>query len=217
MFHQRFDAQIKGKPKRIGILGERHLYNDRESSFARNIVRDYDNFGAEKCAHISTFEKSLITVAGLTFIPYALAHYLKHDDLSEDAEDYAKRVSKNIIPLDVMVNPLKVLGLSLYTLAVSPILIPRRMFESKEENLRKRMNKEDLLIKGEKRGSLMNFLGDVDKRDAHMAKTAYDFLSHDENNNLLINCGMNHVPGIRRNLEKLTEKFELVSTERCYY
>lgn len=47
MRYKQFLTTVDGEEKRLGILGECHLYTTQESRFAEDIVTQFDNFAVE--------------------------------------------------------------------------------------------------------------------------------------------------------------------------
>ena len=47
MRYLEYAATIEKRPKRLGVLGETHIYTPEETAFAEQIVPTYNNIGAE--------------------------------------------------------------------------------------------------------------------------------------------------------------------------
>jgi len=231
MFHQEFNARLNGRTKKIGILGEVHAYTETESDFANRQVSNYTTIGVElpsSNSYLGCITTLPFILAGVAIsTPFILAAHLleknlfpqaypKRNPFIKNAREHAKDLNKRVVNLDGLINPLKTNARLIWGTFLAPYSAYKIYFgrKSTEEKYKKW---EETLIEGgypENLGWWIYWTADIKKRDKHMAQKATEFL-RTESDEILINCGMTHALGIRRNLEQMTENLTLVKTERC--
>ncbi len=191
-----------GLEKKLGILGETHVYRPEETAFSREIISGYDVFASEGSQRLTPRNICL----GMTLLPW---YFLSVPFFKKERRSFrnltalklAKEENKRILYF----NDTKHIGIGkMLMMASIPFVflasLPFLPFIGLYRKITKRQRAEP---EGEGRGiinKIIDYLVSSKKRDSYMAEKTIGYL-HDSNN-LLIGCGLNHMKGIIRNLSE---------------
>ncbi|MDP3733644.1 MAG: hypothetical protein Q8R37_00275 [Nanoarchaeota archaeon] len=219
MKYREYKVNDDGLEKRLGVLGEVHLYNAAESAIAEVIVPTYDTIGMEGSGKSTVFNSLL----ALVYTPSGLAYAAATGRLKSSADQIAKKHHKQIIRLEESENvtfpflqKLSIITMGLISIPLVPFDIYRYLkFGDPScegtEAYQKRLEIE------QKNGLLTKFQNYAFKnnfpiRDAMMADKAIEILQT-RSNNVLVICGKKHFPGVTAHLQKKLDLEERASFE----
>ncbi len=196
------DEALWNPYKKLGILGEMHLYTETESEFAREMVEGYNVVGVEGTSRPDMLDK----IIGLLYKPFCRAYgEVTGRSKNYTALKWAKELGKKIIRLEDGVKrfslsqKLTQLNISLNSFLLSPF-IPLLFKEHPE-----------LIEEIEKLNDpYSDYAANLEGRNKIMAEKSIEILKKGENKDLLIVCGEAHVPGI---LDILYDKMVLEKVE----
>lgn len=209
MEYVEYIGKASSSEKRLGILGEVHIFDENETRMAEHIVPEYDTIAGEGIGHNPFFVNFASFLSVPLFIAYTLG--IKNRTLdNRTTEDIAKSYGKKIVELEnlsksfsplqkaafvtqgavkSLISPFLFINLKLFG---DPNLIGSKAYEIEEK--RKKENGFFYRLENYPLHSVRP------KRDKNMAETAIEYFRN-HNENLLISCGRNHLEGIVRNFE----------------
>lgn len=207
MLYQEFLVRENGQDKKLGILGETHLYRAEETELAREIVPEFKNIALE-----GSSKSDSIQMIGYLFLPATIAYAAATQrsfpllkkfpflDYHEDTEDIARRMKKNIHYLEEDLDEQFSLGQKIAlatcvfgTIPLTPFIYAR--YKLREEKVQSAPENTTSITY-----RLANALADVARRDEVMAARSATLLR--SRDNLLINCGEVHIVGIIDHLNR---------------
>lgn len=210
MRYKEFKVRDNGLEKKLGILGDTHIYTFDEFEFAEDVLLNYDNI-----AHEGSKKKSLyLALTSLLMIPQLIGLVAGTDRsiTHPPAKEIAKSYHKNIHHIEnnfSTICPLKQkIALTLYALVSIP-LSPFTFYNCKKygdpftpgtEAYKKRKEMQNKKKSKISRFLISGYKGTIPIRDSEMASQATELLKGMDN--LLIVCGERHLDGIVKNLHK---------------
>ena len=203
-YHEFAATSPTGQTKKFGILGENHIYTQQESYFARQVVQGYDTIAREGKSKITLFE----ALAGVLLLPQyaaviaATKRSLKYPNVGTLAKEY----QKNLVRLENDEGkswPLKdkirlILG-ALATIPLTPFIYFYLRKHPEELKFTPRKDKKN------------------ENREQVMADGSLEELQKPENNDLLVNTGLNHAPGILDRMKQKLSSLGWTLEERTAY
>jgi len=217
MQYYEYLTEVDGLEKKVGILGEIHIYTSLESIFAHSVIPNYETIAMEGPKKGST---PFFFCVGLLYVPVILA-YMAGTNRSFNnptAKAIAKIHRKEIITLEDDTDQLfpftqkLAFGLvGLLSIPISPYLYFKYKmngdpFEHGTKNYEKKMKRKKSLVS---KLTSYAYFNNLEQRDRVMAERSIDLL-RSERDNLLIVCGEAHVPGITENLRKQLDLEEVI-------
>jgi len=202
----------EGLEKKLGILGETHIYTREETELAEDVVPEYDVIGHEG-GRQKAWYLSLIYAVPMRAILAGTRRSLKN----KTAKGIAENLEKKTVSLETGYKLSKTSAIYLGSLAIlGTILSPLLYIESK---LFGRMTEKYYAKKAKKAGKtrrlieskisrldrfLAKYVVDQEERDDLMAARSAELLRQEDN--LLVVCGEGHLQGL---VERLSKDFEL--------
>lgn len=183
-----------GLEKKLGILGETHLYRPEETEFAGEVVKNYDVIASEGSdkKNLSNRLMSLALLPSYLLVsPYL--NYYGRSFHNKNSLEIARQQNKEIKIFDDLKyiglgKKLLIFTLPFFTLAFLPLLPFIYLYNRITKRTSKREKKKGIFSR------ITDYLASRKERDQHMAKKSIDYLQ--ESNNLLIRCGLGHIEGI---------------------
>ncbi|UCD03642.1 MAG: hypothetical protein JSW73_03820 [Candidatus Woesearchaeota archaeon] len=220
MKYKEYLTKLDGTDKKLGILGEAHLYTKDESKFAKELVPNFDIVASE-----GSNREAYLHQIGILYVPLILAYVAATNRSfnNKRAIDIAERHGKKIITLDDSVEELfsipqkLAIGLSgAISIPLSPFIY---VYYKLLNDPSKRNNKAyKRIVERRKKGkkSLSSkffsyaFTKNMNVRDKVMAENSVKILK-ERTGDLLVVCGELHLDGIIDNLQKTLELSEVRS------
>lgn len=185
--------------RRLGIFGEKHLYSQEETNYARTVVPTYNTVALE-----GDQKKSLFwDIVSLIYRPITLAYLsgTKRSPSNQRVRDIAKEQDQRIIYFNdtdskhfSFWQKITLVGLGLLTVPLAPLV---SWYTKKHGG--------DLFKKEGKKKSLisrwMDYAINSSKREKIMADRTAELLSEQNSGDVLANCGEDHLDGIVNNLK----------------
>ncbi len=209
MFYKEFDAVLEGKAKRIGFLGENHIYTLKESDFAYGKVINYSCVGVERVEGFHLAHLCLDTLRQVINVPSDICYEIikgRNPDL-KTAEKHAKDLDKKLVRLDMPIPLYKypmIIALGAASIPFLPLSII--LGNNDEEIYFNEEYPENSAFR------IKSYLGHLKQRDMHMARAAMNHLKSLDN--MLINSGSAHIPGMIRIFRESAD-MRLIREEMC--
>jgi hypothetical protein len=200
-----------GLEKKLGLLGESHLYLPSESKFARKIVKNFDTVayeGSDK-KMISLSVISALAVPGL--LAYAAAtgrwpkncaidiakkYGMKIVRIEDNVDDSFTYKEKMTLALAYIISALKSpFTYGYYKLCGNPDVPGTRAYKAKKSDERKGFGYSALVR-------------NLPERDENMAKNIVEVLEKYKGN-ILVVCGELHLEGVIKNLNSVLDMKEV--------
>ncbi|MBW2963378.1 hypothetical protein KY306_01230 [Candidatus Woesearchaeota archaeon] len=192
---------IKGDfERKLGILGETHCYNKKESDFARKIVKEYNILAVEGSKDIPSAASPLGCVS-ILLAPSIMefSDALERPVSNETAKDIGESEQKKIYYLEpgisYQLSLFKILVLFGFALATVPF-VPWIYYSVKKYGKEIEKANPPASIK-----RIVRYIFDADRRDRLMSKNALKVWNHTKENMLIV-CGLEHLEGIVQNLHQ---------------
>jgi hypothetical protein len=202
MEYQEYKVTFKGGlEKRLGLLGETHIYRPEETEFAREIVKNYDNFASEGSNrdNLSNLVLSLALVPTYFFAkPYfnKTARSFQNKTSGQIAYEQKKKINYfHDTDYVGFGKKLMIAALPVLTLITLPITVP---FAAIYYAFNKDKTKPNPISKIFRKFS--DYLVSMKERDKCMATKTIDYIQNSKD--LLVRCGKAHLTGIYSNLQK---------------
>jgi len=216
MRFKEYNANVSGLEKKLGLLGECHIYTPDESRYAAQVVSQYDTIAME-----GNTKFTFMALIGRLYVPQIIAYTAATNrSLScTTAEQHAKRSGKKIInfedcsKLSLMQHiTLALIGLASMPFAPLFYLQLKKYGDPYERGTKAyevmRQNKEK--SKKSPKMGLIKYAANLKGRDIIMADKTADIISREETSSLLVICGEGHLEGIERRLQG---RFPLTETK----
>ena len=197
MKYRRYVVNFEGLEKRLGILGEIHLYTSEESKIAESLVDKYDHFGIEGSEKPSLY----FSVLRMLILPEIYAHsVVGRSPNNADLESLAKSKNKSVTMLEPEIEKtfslLQKIALFTYV-AISFVSAPFTYLELKKN---RKLQKKNNWIS---RLSNFSIYSNIETRNKIMAQNSIAILRKVDN--LLIVCGEDHFEGLERQLRNIID------------
>jgi len=203
-----YEFLLEGKVKHLTIVGEIHLYNYKESNFAKKLVSNYENVAREgsdnKNLDFLTKTSSFLFTPSLWFYSIGSGRYITnkttyHWALHEGKKIYDLEKGKDSFANNLnLAQKITFLGLSCVAMATAPATY----FEGKNE-----------LLNGDKpelsEGSLVYYAGNISERDMIMTNNIIGILKKGDVDSLLCIVGIAHVEGIEKKLMERVKRMKI--------
>lgn len=210
MKYKEYAVEDGGLEKRLGVLGEIHIYTPEESSFARHVVPTYDTVGMEGSGKPS-LSFSLI---GLLYVPTLLAYALATDrfPLNDTSKTIAQECGKRIIHLEEnegltfsFMQKLALATVGALSIPFSPFDYARAKRDG-DSYIEGTIAYEKRMERKKKNGPMTRlcnyaFKANLAERDEAMAEKTSTILQTSSNNFLVV-CGQEHFDGVVGNLSQ---------------
>lgn len=201
MKYEEYRLRLKGSEleRKLGVLGETHIYRPEETDLAREIVSKYDTVAREG-SNKKNLRQLLLGVSLLPIyllgIPYFKRY--KRSIKNLDAKRIAEEQNKKIVMYEdtSLINlpqTLTLAAIPLLALAAMPFAIPYELIRSvfrKNDQPRTKGFFDRLFEK------ITRYATALDKRDKHMATKTIDYYLSSNTPNILSSCGKKHMNGI---------------------
>jgi len=224
-----YRAEIEGKQKTFGILGETHIYRPEEHFFAERVMDNYDLLAREGGNNNGMYIRDLaILPTTLAFSPAAIIwNFRKTGGLCDmpNVKDIAIGQGKTVYYFEDKLEWWNYLVLPFAGIAFSTLEIISLGLNLFDGSIRE--NGDPYAPKGKKNKYLNedydpskkfpSRIYNIKKRDKYMAEKASEIIGS-INNRVLISCGLKHMKGIESNLWGILHgRIELVKQERPNY
>jgi hypothetical protein len=224
-----FSCEIDGRKKKLGLVGEKHLYNHKEQLFAGELIKRYETLAFEGSVNEprSKIDRILDNVCSTLNYPYIYFYATGSGRRAPHPYDierlknslYNSLLQKEkIIPLIPLEEHSATDDMNLTQKALAFIesakelaIAPMAYFKGKKELNLPRENKEKSPQEAQK--ELGWYRANGEKRDYIMADKIVTILEDDKTDNLLCAVGKAHVEGIISNLEQMIN-LERIKTEQ---
>lgn len=195
---QKYNVPLEDRIKELTIVGETHLYNSKETEFAKDFIDNYQHVARE--SNPKEPSDPLLTITALGSIPAFLFYSMGtgRSLFNPTLASLAKQKGKTVYFLEegedefnkraTLGQRFAQVGYAIFGLAVAPVAY----FEGKRELEGNHTKKNE---------ELTNYLYNMDERDGIMAKNILKILEKDEVDSLLCVVGKAHARGIVKRLE----------------
>lgn len=206
-----YTTSVSGVKKRFTLVGEKHIYSKEENAIAHELVAKHDFYANESGKRGASQDESFVdsfflTTSSALYVPFLLFYSLGSGRHYPSISSIVSAENKEIVALEADGGPLVKMDVSdkasiLFVTAGSFVVAPAGYYLGKEDS---RTNIDDIEETDFK-------VAYVDERDKVMAQSIVELLNADGVDNLLVNVGAGHVPGIERLLD---EEFDLHKTSQ---
>lgn len=197
MKYVEYNASINEKIKKIGLLGECHIYNKTESQFAKIILSNYNNIAMEGTGK----KASGLGIIGLLHLPAILALMTATGrfptEETKSAIQIAKEENKNIFYLESDKDKTKTFMQHVAFAASGLISIPLSPFIYYYTKKKDPFSGETKGFEEKNKGLIRKILthggsANIKERTDIMNQRSYKQINKDNINDLLIICGQSH-------------------------
>ncbi|MBW2975099.1 hypothetical protein KY366_05250 [Candidatus Woesearchaeota archaeon] len=187
--------------KKLGILGEYHIYNPRETQFARKVVSQYHTIAVEGSDEFNDVKLIL-----RLYRPFISAYFALTDRSyrNKSALGIARESGKEVVRLgdDAELSQMHKIALTMFGLMTIPLIPAAPLVGLCQETLNafyRRVKLDFLDIRGSKRP--LHYVISPKSRDMVMPSKSLELLA--DRASVLINCGDSHVSSITSHLNEL--------------
>lgn len=221
MIYKEYLARFNGSEKKVGVLGEIHLYTTAETAFARQIVPNFDTVAFEGDPQNSIY----LTFICMLFTPIVLtlATGAKRSIFNDSSYSIAKEYKKRIIWLEEgtwksspLLQKIVFATAGAITIPVSPFAyVYLRYYGDPFTPGTKAYKDMDMAKEKKDKQGLFSrlfryaYTNDISERNKIMADRSVDILRGSER--LLVVCGERHLEGIVENLSSMLSLREVRS------
>jgi hypothetical protein len=190
-----------GLEKKLGLLGETHIYRPEETDFAKEIVKNYECFASE-----GSNRKNLSNIA--LSLALAPSYFLLRPYFKKTARSFSNKTSGDIAyeqkkkinyfhDTDYVGIGKKLIlaALPVITFLTLPVTVPLAAIYYFFKKDKSKQNPPSKLMK-----KFSDYIYSMKKRDNYMATKTIDYLQNSKD--LLVRCGKAHLAGIYDNLQK---------------
>lgn len=212
---KKYDVTIEDKVKHITIIGETHIYNHKESEFAKEFIDDYEYVAMEGNGGQGEFDGYMLTM-GLCYLPFMTFYSMGNGRFitNPTMHYYALEKEKTLFYLEAGEDEFKkkttdnqrraLLDIG----ALALITAPFAYFDGKNELTHGERDYTTEDIPG-----YLEYAVNASERDSIMVKNILKILEKEEVDSLLCVMGKAHVPGVEKKLKakikELEEKVEI--------
>jgi len=209
MRYKEYLVRLNNLEKKLGILGESHVYTPDESRFAREIIPNFDTVALE-----GTSQNSSVLLIQKLYIPARWA-YIVGTNRSfniDSARTIAKKYGKRFVSLEEGIEQLfpvsqkiALASVGAISIFISPFLYGYLKLYGDPSKVGTKAYEKRIAKKKKSKKSLFSrltdfaIIGNIDERNRVMAERSIDILQKNPGN-LLVICGQLHFDGLIKNL-----------------